>query len=115
MHMNPATDHPQAIDPDRRGSGLTFYATVSNIETGAVQGANQAIRPQATILQLRQRVRAFVLDGEEFILSVTDQNVVAGYLEGLAAAIRYFCDIDQISKTAVFQLGFPGAGIERIS
>jgi hypothetical protein len=52
-------------------------------------------------------VRAFVLDSEEFIFGVTNQNVVAGHLEGHAAASGYLGYIGQISKTAVVQMDFP--------
>jgi hypothetical protein len=80
-----------------------------------MQGANQAIRPQAPVLQLGLRVRAFILDCEEFTLGVTDQNVVARYLERLAAPVRYLCDVGQISKIAVVQMVFPAAGLESLS
>ena len=39
-------------------------------------------------------------------LGVTDQNVVAGYLERLAAAVRYLCDIGQISKIVFSQTDY---------
>jgi hypothetical protein len=100
---------------NRRGGGLGFNAAVSNIERGTVQGANQAICPQAPAFQLRHRVRAFVFDGEEFALGMTDQNVVAGYLERPAAAVRDICDISQISKFAVFQTLLPADGFEWLS
>ena len=60
-------------------------------------------------------MRALVLDSEEFILDVTEQNVVAGYLECLAAADGYLCNIGQISKIAVSQTLFPAAGLECLS
>jgi len=62
--------------------------------------------PQTAALQLSHRMRAFVLDSKEFILGVTDQNVVAGHLEGHVAAIRYLSDIGQFSKIAVVQTDF---------
>jgi autoinducer 2-degrading protein len=48
-------------------------------------------------------VGTFVLDSKKFIPGVTNQNIVAGLLEGHTAAIRNLFDIGQISKTAVIQ------------
>ncbi len=102
-NLDAVTDNAQGIDPDRRGGGLGYYAAVSNIESGTVQRANKTISPQATTFQLGHRVRTFILDSKKFILGVTNQNVMAGHLEGLAAAIRNLCNIGQILKTAVIQ------------
>ena len=107
--MNAAVDHPQGIDPDRRSGRLAFNAAVANIERGAVPGANQSIRAQASSFELRHRVRAFIFDGEELAPGMTDENVVIRHLEGPAAPIGNVCGIDQISKIAVIQAFFPAA------
>ena len=78
--LNSAIIHSHGIRSNRLAGGLPQDTAVSNIETGTMQGANEAICPQAPSFQLRHGVRAFVLDGEESILSVTDQDVMAGYL-----------------------------------
>lgn len=106
VHPNAVADHPQGIDANWRGGGRAFDAAVPNIETGAMQGANKAISSQAPAFQLRHRMGTFILDGEEFVFGVTDQNVVAGYLERLAAAVRYLCDIGQILKIAFSQTDY---------
>ena len=80
-NLDAAVDYSQGIDTYRRGGRLAFDTAIANIERGAVQGANEPICSQATALQLRPCVRALVLDGKEIILRVTDQNIVAGYLE----------------------------------
>jgi hypothetical protein len=110
-----AVVHSQKVDANRRGGGLAYNATVSNIERGAVQGTDQAICSHSSSLELRHRVRAFVFDSEEFALGMADQNVVAEQLKGLVAAIRDIADISQISKIAAIQAFFPADGLERVS
>ena len=110
-----AVVHSQKVDTNRRGGGLAHDAAVSNIKRGAVQGTHQAIRSQSSSLELRHRVRAFVFDSEELAFGMTDQNVVAGHLKGLVAAIRDITDIGQISKFAAIQAYYPADGLECVS
>ena len=99
--MNPTVVDAQGIDSNRFSGRFALHTAIPNIEGGAVQGTNQAIGPQSPALELRQRMRALVLDREELALGVTDQNVLAGYLKGLATAFRDIHDIGQISKDIV--------------
>ena len=99
--MNPTVVDAQGIHSNRFSGRFALHTAIPNIEGGAVQGTNQAIGSQSPALELRQRMRALVLDREELALGVTDQNVLAGYLKGLATAFGNIHDIGQILKHTV--------------
>jgi hypothetical protein len=102
-NLNAAVVHAQRVDSNRFGGWLAQNTAVTNIERGTVKRTTQTKCPQSPSFELRHRMRALVLDGEEFAPGVTDQNVVAGYLERPAAAVGNVRNISQFSKIAVIQ------------
>ncbi len=103
FYLDAIANHAHRISPDRQSRRVTLGSSISDIECGAVQRANQSMGAQPTIFQFRSRVRALIFDSEEIFLHMADQNILVSNPDRQNGAMLYAGNIGSVYISVVSQ------------